>query len=114
MKIAKPKFCPYSIELTLDGRSSVEAVADDGSLPQMKFEMVPLVEIQRLEPGRTVDIAAVVLERQEPTDMPMKRGGSRQLRRLVLGDMSGCQSQPPPLLPSLHLFFSFVVVSCVK
>ena len=90
VKIAKPKFCPYSIELTLDGRSSVEAVADDGSLPQMKFEMVPLVEIQRLEPGRTVDIAAVVLERQEPTDMPMKRGGSRQLRRLVLGDMSGC------------------------
>ena len=89
VKIAKPKFCPYSIELTLDGRSSVEAVADDGSLPQMKFEMVPLVEIQRLEPGRTVDIAAVVLERQEPTDMPMKRGGSRQLRRLVLGDMSG-------------------------
>ena len=90
VKIANPKFCPYSIELTLDGRSSVEAVADDGSLPQMKFEMVPLVEIQRLEPGRTVDIAAVVLERQEPTDMPMKRGGSRQLRRLVLGDMSGC------------------------
>ena len=90
VKIAKPKFCPYSIELTLDGRSSVEAVADDGSLPQMKFEMVPLVEIQRLEPGRTVDIAAVVLERQEPTDMPMKRGGSRQLRRLVLRDMSGC------------------------
>jgi len=90
VRTGNPRFCPYPLEFTFDGRCFVEAVMDDGSIPRIKHDPLPLAQIHSKAPGDFVDVAGVVLDFKEPTVVATRVGINRRMRRLTLADDSRC------------------------
>nr|QDO16308.1 replication protein A 70 kDa DNA-binding subunit [Lingulodinium polyedra] len=90
VKPGNPRFTRHAVDITLDERGTVRAAEDDGSIPGVQFDFVPLSSLAELAEGTSVDVAAVVVSALPPTTITTRTGASRMRHAVMLVDESGC------------------------
>ncbi|CAE8594787.1 unnamed protein product [Polarella glacialis] len=88
VKPANPRFCKYPVEVHVDEKgSSVTAVTEDGSIPQLQYNFVELAQLRTASLGCSCDIVAVVTEVQDAV-LLQTRIGQRLKRQITIVDNS--------------------------
>eukprot|EP00931_Biecheleriopsis_adriatica_P037941 TRINITY_DN21764_c0_g1_i2.p1 TRINITY_DN21764_c0_g1~~TRINITY_DN21764_c0_g1_i2.p1 ORF type:complete len:629 (+),score=124.38 TRINITY_DN21764_c0_g1_i2:203-2089(+) len=87
VKPANPRFCKYSMELTLDERlSTLTAIAEDGSIPQMPYHFVQLAQLSSAPVNSHVDVAGVAIRVDEPVSVSTRNGPRMKRQAVILDD----------------------------
>lgn len=88
VKPGNPRYCPYPVEITLDEKSVVTSLEDDGSIPAVAYDFVRLDSLGNLNSGAVIDVLAVVTELSEVSSIKTRLGETRQKRRATIVDES--------------------------
>lgn len=89
VKKADPKWCKFQWEITFDQTAQISESPDDGICPQLVFNLQPLSALQDLKAGDHTDVAGIVIEGDQPMEVPLKAGGSKKRANWTLLDDSG-------------------------
>jgi replication factor A1 len=84
--------CKSGFEITFDQNSEIHLDDDNGEIQQQTFEFVQIAQLEQVEPGKYVDILAVVKSVGEVGSIVSKKSG-QELKKceLVLVDDSGVE-----------------------
>jgi len=79
------------LEMTLDSRSEIKMIEDDGSVPRISYNFVKLAALEGIQNKGFCDVLAVVVEISEITTLASKTTGEPLFKRTFsLVDDSGC------------------------
>ena len=91
LKVADKRWCNHDCEITFDEKSQILPVLDNSTCPQFLFDFKRLSSLSGIAPNSTVDVAAVVINLDEPDKVNLKAGGSKRKQNVTLLDDSGAK-----------------------
>nr|QDO16250.1 replication protein A 70 kDa DNA-binding subunit [Lingulodinium polyedra]QDO16251.1 replication protein A 70 kDa DNA-binding subunit [Lingulodinium polyedra] len=90
LKVGNPRFDRGKYVITFEEYSAIEPLEDDGTIPGVRYDFRPLVDIESLEVNTLVDVRAVVYSSQEAYTFTSKKSNREMTKREVgLWDDSG-------------------------
>lgn len=73
-------------EINFDKNSLINEIADDGSIPKIRFNFIPLDRLPKFSIDQLVDICAIVMEIEKPTKVMTKKGTWTTKRTMIVTD----------------------------
>lgn len=85
IKTANKRFStiPHDYELNLDENSIVQTVAEDGTIPSLKFNLIKISELQSIEPDSIIDVIGVVTKVGPVSDVNIKSRGTTMPKQTI-------------------------------
>jgi len=95
IKVANMQYntCKSGFEITFDQNSEIHLQDDTGEIQHNCYDFIPsIAQIEQVDPGKMVDILAIVKEVTEPTTIMSKKSGNELVKcNLTLIDDSGVE-----------------------
>lgn len=76
------------IEISFDRNSMINEVADDGKIPRIKFDFIPLKNLPNLPINKNVDICVIIIEIDKPIKIMTKKGDQMYKRTMTATDFT--------------------------
>lgn len=89
VKAGDKRYSQFAQEITFDEHATILPIADDGGCPQVVYNFKSLATIEQTANGEVLDIAAVLVEVDPPSDIALKAGGTKTRQNVTLLDDSG-------------------------
>ncbi|KAK2466831.1 hypothetical protein APHAL10511_001089 [Amanita phalloides] len=91
VNLAKKKFSNLAndYELSLDRHTEIEECQDTSDVPAVRFNFVPLKDLETLQKDSTCDIIAIVKDYTDVSEITTRQNRPLQKRELTLVDKSG-------------------------
>ncbi|OMJ72265.1 hypothetical protein SteCoe_29345 [Stentor coeruleus] len=74
------------IEINFDKNSLINEVADDGSIPKIRFNFIPLDRLPKVSIDQSVDVCGIIMEIEKPITVMTKKGTQTIKRTMLITD----------------------------
>ncbi|CDW83120.1 replication protein a 70 kda dna-binding subunit [Stylonychia lemnae] len=95
VKLANKKYTSITNDhcLTFDQNAEIVEVDDDSQIKQQGFSFIALKEIEQKMQNQAIDAIGVIVETGPTNSIPLKQGGNKERKNVLIADESGMKIQ---------------------